>query len=576
MTIDLNEESGGFEASLSSTAIIAVLEDELYLQEQRQTALVPVDPPVIKIPSGQRRKNRIVLILVGLVFIIGMMSGGSVATLFFVQPMPIPMVPEAAETDRLASTPTVVTNVLTITTGAASIPITHCGESKPKEYIVNPEFIYQQGVSLFKQENSSGAILNNLVRSVEINQKGLWAGYLSAPSNKSSGITLYSKPQWFDCTIIPALQDQTINDIKTDHQGRIWIATEKAGVSTYDGQNWKTYTINDGLPSNEIFGITIDNMGNIWAATWEGAAVFSHERWDEAYSVYKGMLQNNHLHAIAFDQAGNIWLGHINTGVSRYDNSQGIWVYYTQETGEIAGNEVKNILVRPAQNNTDESIWIATNGGISRYEAGEWVTYTESDGLPSNHTMGLAVDRYNRVWAATEGGVAYFDDHWTIYHTLPALDVALGYSCSTCPIDDDHVWTATRGYGLTHSRLPLPFQVIDIINVKYPKTLAPGEKFRPEITVSPRYPYTLDENRGDFLANIDQDPKNRFGAYTHVKVRGLISSGEPFTFTDYDSLFVAPNLSPNETERTFTSSWRVWMHTRYVGPPIIITFTVRR
>ena len=38
----------------------------------------------------------------------------------------------------------------------------------------------------------------------------------------------------------------------------------------------------------------------------------------------------------------------------------------------------------------------------------------------------------------------------------------------------------------------------------------------------------------------------------------------------------APALPDGVGEQSFTSSWRVWMHTRYVGPPVHITFTVRR
>ena len=180
------------------------------------------------------------------------------------------------------------------------------------------------------------------------------------------------------------------------------------------------------------------------------------------------------------------------------------------------------------------------------------------------------------MWAATDQGVYYFDGAWQTYHTLPAVDVAVGLTCTDCAINDEHVWTATTATGLTHSRIPLPDQVIQVIDVRAPAVVAPGESFRPEITVSPLSPYTLDESRGDFLSNIDADPANRFGAYPLIKVVGLVSSGEPFTFTDYDNSFVAPELGPDETERTFTSTWRVWMQTRYVGEPIRITFIVRK
>jgi hypothetical protein len=76
--------------------------------------------------------------------------------------------------------------------------------------------------------------------------------------------------------------------------------------------------------------------------------------------------------------------------------------------------------------------------------------------------------------------------------------------------------------------------------------------------------------------HVDEEEAHRFGAWTHMAVDGTVLPGEPFVFTDYDNPFVAPALGAGEEERTLTSTWRVWMHTRYVGPPIPITFTVRR
>jgi hypothetical protein len=61
-----------------------------------------------------------------------------------------------------------------------------------------------------------------------------------------------------------------------------------------------------------------------------------------------------------------------------------------------------------------------------------------------------------------------------------------------------------------------------------------------------------------------------------MAVKGTIEPGQPFVFTDFDNYFIAPQLTSGEQEHTFISTWRVWMFTRYTGPPIHISFTVRR
>lgn len=197
---------------------------------------------------------------------------------------------------------------------------------------------------------------------------------------------------------------------------------------------------------------------------------------------------------------------------------------------------------------------------------------------------------YNRVWAATKGGVAYLDGQtWVAYDNISTLSIAFGPNCTRCPYDSDSVWTGTEKAGLTQSRLPLPLSVtpIDVVSVRYRSldapdapfqdsiVVTPGEKFLAEILISPREPYTLTEQRGDFLANMEDDDK-RYGAYVQIAVKGTVESGERYTFVDYDDPFTAPQLPDGVQEQKLTVRYRTWMHTRYVGPIIEVTFTVRR
>jgi hypothetical protein len=115
-----------------------------------------------------------------------------------------------------------------------------------------------------------------------------------------------------------------------------------------------------------------------------------------------------------------------------------------------------------------------------------------------------------------------------------------------------------------------------IITATYPKPLTPGEQLRFEVTFIPHSPYQLREDRGDFLSNTDEREENLLGAWPVLSVKGTIDPGQPFTFTDYDNPLIVPQLAEGEQERVFTSTWRVWMHTRYVGPSIRIVFTGQR
>lgn len=449
--------------------------------------------------------------------------------------------------------------------------VSRCGEA---EQLATPpwnRFMRTQGVSLYSAENTEGGLRSNGVRTLAIDARGLWIGYFTEPG----GVGFYDKEGWADCTAGAGFPVERVNALAIDPQGRVWVGMEQRGIAVFDGQTWQRYTTANGLPDNGIFGLTVDNEGRVWAATWEGIARFDGDRWSVPYSVYNGTLASNHTHAIAFDPEGNIWVGTISRGLSHYRNDVGAWVHYMREDGTIGGNEVRDILVQPAGEGTPLAIWFATaDGGVTRYSQGAWTVFGPADGLPHSRVTDLALDRYGRVWAATGGGVAYFDGQaWQPYTTLPAQAVAMGPPCSACPFDDDDVWTAASGSGLTHSGLPLPEPAIDVVAVQVPRVVRPGQAFRPAITVVPRAPYRLEE--GDFLAHMDEADELRFGAYPHMAVRGVVEPGQPFTFTDYDNLFVAPALPSGEASHTYTSTWRVWMDNRYVGPAIPITFTVQ-
>jgi Tol biopolymer transport system component len=89
----------------------------------------------------------------------------------------------------------------------------------------------------------------------------------------------------------------------------------------------------------------------------------------------EGNIYNNHVHAIAFDSEGNIWVGHMGRGVSQFRNADGKWINHRAEKGTIGGDVVYAITVRKADAARLESVWFATSNGVSSYASGTWKTY---------------------------------------------------------------------------------------------------------------------------------------------------------------------------------------------------------
>jgi hypothetical protein len=292
-------------------------------------------------------------------------------------------------------------------------------------------------------------------------------------------------------------------------------------------------------------------------------------------------------------------VGHVQHGISYKNNAQRRW-YYFNEANELKGNDVRGIVLRPADKFMAKSIWIATaDGGISVYINEKWEYYNTENGLPSNTVSAIAIDQFNRVWAGTDAGTVFWDgEKWQTYHHLPTLTIAFGLpNCPECVYNEDHVFTGTT-IGLTHSRLPyknneqtvvvpkICFQVpeqervcpeMDIsptnIIVTYPTPLAPGTQLYPEITLDPQQPYTLQRGRGDFLSFTEEEDTHLYGAFDMMAIHENFSEPmtTPYTFEFTDTPFIVPNPT-NGSEEIFESQWRLWMHTRYTGPNIIIRF----
>lgn len=578
--------------------MLMLMEDEVELLQG--TALVRVDQSPFGFPDdlpGQRqRRRRLMVSVLGGTLALGLLLGGLLTVLFLPGLLPSgepPVEVAAAETATPLAQPDQSRGLIPVSDGGAegtlpeepvpdpsptAVPVVHvsrCGEDEPPQERAGFQFVYSQGLLFYSQESAEGIVPGNHLRSLRITDEGLWIGYANGAAGGPGGLSYNEREGWYNCNFAPGVAGRHINDIAVDRNGFIWVATDGAGISYFDGEIWHTFDESNGLPTPLTYGLFVDDANRIWAATWEGVALFSEGRWTVPYTASNNTLVNNRVHSLLFDSGQDIWVGYISAGLSLYNNREGRWSSFNTANSPLGGDEVRDLLLQRGPEG--DSVWIATgDGGVTRYQEGTWTVFTTAEGLPHNQVYNLALDHFDRVWAATEGGVAYYDgDEWLIYHRLPARDVAVG-PCQECFMDVDKVWTATVGHGLTFSRLPLPEPVIDVLDVRYPQEVAPGERFLVEFDVAPRSPYELRQDRGDFLGSLLDEEADRLGAWMHIPVQGTVLPGVPFIFVDYDNPIVAPDLPDGVEEQTFTLTWRVWMRTRYVGPPIQVTFTVRR
>lgn len=109
--------------------------------------------------------------------------------------------------------------------------------------------------------------------------------------------------------------------------------------------------------------------------------------------------------AIAQTSDGFIWIG-TTGGLLRFDGSE--FERYMPDVGSFPQpNWVSALLATP-----DGGLWIGNlSGGASFLKSGRITNYSEPQGMPPGRVRTFAQDSDGTIWAATAGGLAYFDGH---------------------------------------------------------------------------------------------------------------------------------------------------------------------
>lgn len=83
-------------------------------------------------------------------------------------------------------------------------------------------------------------------------------------------------------------------------------------------------------------------------------------------------------------------------------------VYSFSEFGTRAG--LPNMRVNDITQDSLGYLWIATHGGVARFNGQTFITYTEKNGLVNNKCLSLFCDSKQRLWIGTEDGVSVFSN----------------------------------------------------------------------------------------------------------------------------------------------------------------------
>jgi len=159
------------------------------------------------------------------------------------------------------------------------------------------------------------------------------------------------------------------------------------------------------------------------------------------------------------DRDGNLWFRTAFKGLIRYDGLE--FVAFTTDDG-LGSNMIRDIL-----EDGDGDLWIATSGGLSKYDGERFTTlvdYSKVSDLGNETLIGprgthcdlweVMEDRSGRLWVTSLDGVFRMDGESFTRHPLPAMEVEHDFEFTPKMVYDVYedrkgvLWFCTDGAGV--------------------------------------------------------------------------------------------------------------------------------
>jgi len=104
------------------------------------------------------------------------------------------------------------------------------------------------------------------------------------------------------------------------------------------------------------------------------------------------------------------------------------------------------------------NIWVGSlNNGVSKFDGKMWTIYNVANGLIDNSVLSIAQDGYGRMWFGTSGGLSIFSDNkWTNIADYGSVYAIL-------KDHDDNMWWSTSNYAILEYKNNTMYQYYDTL-----------------------------------------------------------------------------------------------------------------
>lgn len=243
----------------------------------------------------------------------------------------------------------------------------------------------------------------------------------------------------------PNIENDSITALFTAHDGTVWIGTFGGGILMFKDKTLFAYSTENGLPNDFIWTIMQDSKFYIWLGTVGGGLIRYKDNRFDIFNTNDG-LSNNIINAVFEDRRGKLWIGTEN-GLNCMDDSS-IRVYTTADG--LADNRVMSVI-----EDSRGVLWIGTTMGLTAMKDDGVITYTTKHGLSNNIIRSVFEDSERNLWVATDDGlnrIGYRDrfskDNIKIEPFAFGDDVARNSLMRIFQDRENNLWIGSSGAGL--------------------------------------------------------------------------------------------------------------------------------
>ncbi len=216
----------------------------------------------------------------------------------------------------------------------------------------------------------------------------LWLG------TESGGLQVLRDRKFSTLGAAEGLSDEYVLALAQAPNGHVAVGTKGGGLNVFHDGQFRALTTAQGLSSNVVLAVAAEANGDVWVGTPDGLDLLHDGEMTRAFTTADG-LADDFVRSLYVGRQGALWIG-TRHGLSRYENGQ----FATWTRADGLGSDLVGAIAEDA----DGTLWIGTLGGLTSFRGGKFRNYTTKDGLSSNVVTALHLGGDGTLWIGTNDG----------------------------------------------------------------------------------------------------------------------------------------------------------------------------